>query len=179
MAGLGQEICWFILFCHPLVDRVLNISTVTVRQRSRILRDRPLYGYNNKSNEKQVNEVWIPPLKVAPGTFPSEFVLPWLLSLNPGVFLLVPFLPLLLITCHCWGFPGGASGKEPTCQCRRLKRHGFNPWVWKISWGGHDNPLQRSCLENPMDWRAWRATVDRVSKSQTWLKQLSMHSCNS
>ena len=29
------------------------------------------------------------------------------------------------------GFPGGASGKEPTCQCRR---HGFNPWVGKIHW---------------------------------------------
>ena len=29
-------------------------------------------------------------------------------------------------------FPGGASGKEPTCQCRKCKRHGFNPWVGKI-----------------------------------------------
>ena len=32
------------------------------------------------------------------------------------------------------GFPGGASGKEPTCQCRRHKRWGFNPWVRKIPW---------------------------------------------
>ena len=31
------------------------------------------------------------------------------------------------------GFPGGPSGKEP-CQCRRHKRHGFNPWVGKIPW---------------------------------------------
>ena len=30
------------------------------------------------------------------------------------------------------GFPGSASGKEPTCQCRRLKRCGFDPWVGKI-----------------------------------------------
>ena len=30
------------------------------------------------------------------------------------------------------GFPGGASGKEPACQCRRHKRHRFNPWVRKI-----------------------------------------------
>ena len=34
----------------------------------------------------------------------------------------------------CWGFPRGASGKEPACQCRRLKRHGFDPWVGKIPW---------------------------------------------
>ena len=32
------------------------------------------------------------------------------------------------------GFPGGASGKESTCQCRRHKRHGFDPWVRKIPW---------------------------------------------
>ena len=32
------------------------------------------------------------------------------------------------------GFPGGASGKEPACQCRRHKRSGFDPWVGKIPW---------------------------------------------
>ena len=32
------------------------------------------------------------------------------------------------------GFPGGASGKEPACQCRRHKRLGFNPWVKKTPW---------------------------------------------
>ena len=31
-------------------------------------------------------------------------------------------------------FPGGASGKEPTCQSRRHKRRGFNPWVGKVPW---------------------------------------------
>ena len=40
---------------------------------------------------------------------------------------------------------------------------------------GHGNPLQCSCLENPMDRRAWQAPVNRVSQSQTSLKQLSMH----
>ena len=32
------------------------------------------------------------------------------------------------------GFPGGTSGKEPACQCRRHKRCRFNPWVGKIPW---------------------------------------------
>ena len=41
--------------------------------------------------------------------------------------------------------------------------------------GGHGNPLQYSCLENPMDRGAWRATVHSVTKSRTRLKQLSMH----
>ena len=34
--------------------------------------------------------------------------------------------------------------------------------------GGHDNLLQCSCLENPMDRGVWWATVHRVAKSQTW-----------
>ena len=33
-----------------------------------------------------------------------------------------------------WSFPGEANGKEPTCQCRRHKRCGFDPWVGKIPW---------------------------------------------
>jgi len=32
------------------------------------------------------------------------------------------------------GFPGGTNGKEPTCPCRRCKRHGFDPWVGKMPW---------------------------------------------
>ena len=41
--------------------------------------------------------------------------------------------------------------------------------------GGHGNPLQCSFLENPNDRGAWQATVHRVTKSQTRLRQLSMH----
>ena len=41
--------------------------------------------------------------------------------------------------------------------------------------GGHSNPLQYSCLENPMNREAWQATVHRVTKSQTRLKQLGTH----
>ena len=40
---------------------------------------------------------------------------------------------------------------------------------------GHGTALQYSCLENPMDRGAWRATVHRAAKSQTQLKRLSMH----
>ena len=32
------------------------------------------------------------------------------------------------------GFPGGTSGKDLPCQCRRHKRHGFSPWVEEIPW---------------------------------------------
>ena len=39
--------------------------------------------------------------------------------------------------------------------------------------GGHGNPLQHSCLENPMDRGAWQATVHGVTKNQIQLKRLS------
>ena len=42
---------------------------------------------------------------------------------------------------------------------------------------GNGNALQYSCLENPVDRRAWWAAVHRVTQSQTWLKWLSMHAC--
>ena len=47
------------------------------------------------------------------------------------------------------------------------------PGSGKSPGGGHGDPLQYSCLENPMDRGAWWATVHGVSKSQTWLKWLS------
>ena len=36
--------------------------------------------------------------------------------------------------CNLPGFPGGTSGKEPTCQFKRYKSQGFNPWIRKIPW---------------------------------------------
>ena len=41
---------------------------------------------------------------------------------------------IALTICIFVGFPGGTSGKEPACQCKRLERHGFNPWVRKSLW---------------------------------------------
>ena len=47
------------------------------------------------------------------------------------------------------------------------------PGLGRSPGGGHVNPLQYSCLENPMDRGAWQATVPRVTKSRRWLKQLA------
>ena len=71
--------------------------------------------------------------------------------------------------CEGLGFPGGARGQEPAFQCRRHNRCWFHPWVGKTPGGGHGNPLQYSCLENPTDRGAWQAAVHGVAKSQTRL----------
>ena len=73
------------------------------------------------------------------------------------------------------GFSGGASGTEPACQCRRHNRHGSTPGSGRSPGGGHGNPPQYSCPENPMDRRSWQAMIHRVSKSWTWLKQLNTY----
>ena len=46
----------------------------------------------------------------------------------------------------------------------------LTPGLGRSPGGGHFNPLQCSCLENPVDRGAWRATVHRVAKSRTQLK---------
>ena len=48
---------------------------------------------------------------------------------------------------------------------------------WGRAPGGNGNPLQYSCLENPMDRGAWQATVHGVEKSGTRLKRLSRQAC--
>ena len=74
------------------------------------------------------------------------------------------------------GFPGGADGKEPTASAGDIRDVGSILEPGRSPEGRHINPLQCSCLENPMNRGAWRATVHRVTKSLTRLKRLSIHS---
>ena len=60
------------------------------------------------------------------------------------------------------GFPGGTSGKEPAGD---IKDVGSIPSSRGAPGGGHGNPVQYSCLENPMDRGAWQTTVHGVTKS--------------
>ena len=53
------------------------------------------------------------------------------------------------------------------CFCKSIQSSGE----------GNGNPLQYSCLENPVGRGAWWAAVHRVTQSQTWLKRLCMHAC--
>ena len=64
------------------------------------------------------------------------------------------------------GFPGGSDCKESACNAGDL---GMIPGLGRSPGGRHGNPLQYSCLENPMDRRACWATVHGVTKSQTQL----------
>ena len=64
------------------------------------------------------------------------------------------------------GFPSWLSGKESAYNADDV---GWVPGLGRSSGEGNGNPLQYSCLGNPMDRGAWRAAVHGVTKSRTWL----------
>ena len=68
------------------------------------------------------------------------------------------------------GFPGGSDSKESFCNAGDL---GLIPGLGKSPGGGHGNPLQYSCLENPRDGGTWWAADYGVAQSRTRLKRLS------
>ena len=72
-----------------------------------------------------------------------------------------------------WGFPGGSEVKASACNAGDL---GSIPGLGRSPGEGNGNPLQYSCLKNPMDGGTWWATVHGVAKSRTRLKRLSSSS---
>ena len=73
------------------------------------------------------------------------------------------------------GFPGGSVVKNLPANAGDTRHVGLIPGLGRSPGRGNGNPLQYSCLENPMDRGAWRAMVHSLTKSQTWLERLSTH----
>ena len=72
-------------------------------------------------------------------------------------------------------FPRGPEGKSICLQCRRP---GFSPWVRKSPGEGNGNPIQYSCLENPMDGEAWCTSMGSQRVRNNWATSLShLHPC--
>ena len=77
------------------------------------------------------------------------------------------------------GYPLWCSWVSLVAQSVKNPPAMLETWVQSLGWedspgGGHGNPLQYSCLENPMDRGAWVAAVHGVTESRTRLEQLSM-----
>ena len=65
------------------------------------------------------------------------------------------------------GLPGALAVKNPSANAGDIRVTGSIPGLGRSPGGGHGNPLQYSCLENPMDRGAWWVIVHRVAKSET------------
>ena len=74
--------------------------------------------------------------------------------------------------------PGDSVVKNPPASAGNARDVGSIPGLERSPGEGNGNPLQCSCLENPMDRGAWQVTVHRVTKSRTRLNQVGMHTCN-
>ena len=68
-------------------------------------------------------------------------------------------------------------GKESTLNAGDTRDVGSTPGSGRSPGREHGDPLQYTCLENPMDRGAWWATVHRVAKSWTQLEQPSIQAC--
>ena len=68
--------------------------------------------------------------------------------------------------CFPESVPGGSNGKETALNAGEP---GSIPGSARSPGDGNGNPLQCSCLENPMDRKAWRAPVHGVTENQTLL----------
>ena len=73
------------------------------------------------------------------------------------------------------GFPGSSVVKKLPARAGDARDAVLNPGLGRSPGGGHGNPLQYSCLENPMDKGAWQTIVHRVAKESDMTEQLSMH----
>ena len=101
-----------------------------------------------------------------------EHVSPWVVSRNAN------WLPLrseLIMNEKTQGLPWCLSGKESACNAGAAGHVGSIPGSERFPQEGHGNWLQCSSLENPIDRGGWQATVHRITKNRTQLKQLSTH----
>ena len=73
------------------------------------------------------------------------------------------------------GQPRWLSGKEATCNAGAAEDKGSVPGSGRSPGAGNGNPLQYSCLENPMNRGAWWVTVQRVPKSRIQLNTNVLH----
>ena len=72
-------------------------------------------------------------------------------------------------------YPGGSDGKESACNAGATGDTGLIPGSGRSPGEGNGNPLQYSCLKNPMNRRAWKATVYGVLKSSKKLSNQYPH----
>ena len=77
------------------------------------------------------------------------------------------------MSMSCMGFPGGSVIKNLPANSGDAGDVGSIPKLGRFPGVGNGNQLQDSCLENPKDRGAWRATFHRVTKSQTQLRNLN------
>ena len=92
----------------------------------------------------------------------------YLVQPHPSAWFCMSRFPLLILTplLHSQGFPGGSDSTESACNAGYL---GLIPGLRRSPGGGHDNPLQYSCLENPQGQKSLETAVHGVNSAFAFL----------
>ena len=119
--------------------------------------------------------LWTPTRLLCPWDSPGKNTEVGCIALLQGISLAQGLNPHLLCLLHCsWilyhCFPGGSDGKESACNEGDL---GSIPGWGRSPGEGNSNPLQDSCLENPIDGGAWWATYSPWGRKESDMTSLS------
>ena len=130
------------------------------------LRPHGLYGpWNSPGQNTGVGS-----LSLFQWIFPTQGLNPGLLHCRRILYQLShkgsPFQGLLWVKIQ-----GALVVKHPPASAGDMRDMGSIPGSGRSPGGGNGNPLQYSCLGNPIDRGAWQALIHRMTKSWTWLKQ--------
>ena len=114
------------------------------------------------------------------GSSTDAWIWQFMSFMNSGKFLAVIswniFQAILQVLVLCWASQVVLVVKNPPANAGDVRDMGSIPGSGRSPGGGHGNPLQYSCLENPMARGAWWAAVYGVAQSRTRLKRLSSSS---
>ena len=122
----------------------------------------------------QCNQAWRMLLAPRVCTRPNMLHCGWaqqsLSALNGLTLLEAISLVFYTLSRFIMGFPGSSDDKA---SAYNAGDPALIPGSGRSPEEGNGNPLQYSCLENPMDWGSWQATVHKVAKSQTRLSDFT------
>ena len=120
--------------------------------------------------EKQNAEHKVPLPPCVQNSFSSLFRFGcWIIEFNSEFSFFFIAKPIAVIFSVIVVFPIVSVIKSPPANARDV---GLIPGLGRSPREGNGNPLQYSCLENPMDRGAWWATIHRVTKSWTWMSTI-------
>ena len=129
-----RKYCWFFIFLICSCEISFILWSIRPSLVSQLVNNPPAVqetGFNPWVGKVPWTREWLPTPAFWPGEFHGQKSLsgyrPWGQKESD-------MTEWLSLSWQVWGFPGGASDKELTCQCRRHQRHGFDPWMGRIPW---------------------------------------------
>ena len=128
-----------------------------------------LYLLHYSSSRRFPQSGPVPPAPRYPSSFPTGRKIIWTFVFTSLIILSLSKSLNMLVIIHLWASQVALVVKNSPANAGDTGDAGSIPGFRRSTGVGYGTPLQYSCLENPMDKGAWRATVQRVAKCQAQL----------